>query len=456
MSYPFLGLGFNSWTQKFSRGGPPAVPAVIQAFLEYVTTTVSSFTLRSTGTVDYEVDWGDGTVETLTTTAPTHTYSSAGEYTIKVTPAQGSTYRPYFNNAVSDTSIASISGLGGSQLGTILSDAWEGASNMTSFSSDIDTSSVTDFSYTWRNCAGLTSFPQLDVSSGTNFYQTWRDCSSLTSFPLLNTSIGTNFTYTWRNCSGLTSFPLLNTSSGTSFSNAWYGCSGLTSFPLLNTSSGTSFSDAWDGCSGLTSFPLLNTSSGTNFTSAWDGCSGLTSFPLLNTSSGTNFAYCWSGCSGLTSFPLLNTSSGTTFRYTWHSCTGLTSFPQLDVSNGTNFLSTWYGCSGLTSFPQLDVSSGTSFGNAWRGCSGLTSFPANMFDTTGTLFSTAFSYAFDNCSLTAQSIENILVSLDTNGASNITLGILGGSNAGYSTWTAAAQTALTNLQGKGWNVTYNA
>ena len=384
MSYPFLGLGFNSWTQKFSRGGPPAVPAVIQAFLEYVTTTVSSFTLRSTGTVDYEVDWGDGTVETLTTTAPTHTYSSAGEYTIKVTPAQGSTYRPYFNNAVSDTSIASISGLGGSQLGTILSDAWEGASNMTSFSSDIDTSSVTDFSYTWRNCAGLTSFPQLDVSSGTNFYQTWRDCSSLTSFPLLNTSIGTNFTYTWRNCSGLTSFP------------------------------------------------------------------------QLNVSSGTNFAYCWSGCSGLTSFPLLNTSSGTTFRYTWHSCTGLTSFPQLDVSNGTNFLSTWYGCSGLTSFPQLDVSSGTSFGNAWRGCSGLTSFPANMFDTTGTLFSTAFSYAFDNCSLTAQSIENILVSLDTNGASNITLGIVGGSNAGYSTWTAAAQTALTNLQGKGWNVTYNA
>ena len=384
MSYPFLGLGFNSWTQKFSRGGPPAVPAVIQAFLEYVTTTVSSFTLRSTGTVDYEVDWGDGTVETLTTTAPTHTYSSAGEYTIKVTPAQGSTYRPYFNNAVSDSSIASISGLGGSQLGTILSDAWEGASNMTSFSSDIDTSSVTDFSYTWRNCAGLTSFPQLDVSSGTNFYQTWRDCSSLTSFPLLNTSIGTNFTYTWRNCSGLTSFP------------------------------------------------------------------------QLNVSSGTNFAYCWSGCSGLTSFPLLNTSSGTTFRYTWHSCTGLTSFPQLDVSNGTNFLSTWYGCSGLTSFPQLDVSSGTSFGNAWRGCSGLTSFPANMFDTTGTLFSTAFSYAFDNCSLTAQSIENILVSLDTNGASNITLGIVGGSNAGYSTWTAAAQTALTNLQGKGWNVTYNA
>ena len=359
MSYPFLGLGFNSWTQKFSRGGPPAV---IQALLEYVTTTVSSFTLLSTGTVDYEVDWGDGTTESLTTNNPTHTYSSAGEYTIKVTPAEGSTYRPYFNNAVSDTSIASISGAGGSQLGTILSDAWEGASNMTSFSSDIDTSSVTNFTYTWRNCAGLTSFPQLDVSSGTDFSSAWRDCSGLTSFPLLNTSSGTNFTYTWRFCSGLTSFPQLDTSSGTNFSGAWNNCTGLTSFPLIDTSS------------------------------------------------------------------------------------------------GTGFFQTWYGCTGLTSFPQLDFSSGTSgFYEAWYGCSGLTSFPANMFDTTGTFaFSSALSYAFDNCSLTAQSIENILVSLDTNGTSNITLGILGGSNAGYSTWTAAAQTALTNLQGKGWTVTYNA
>ena len=226
MSYPFLSLGFNSWTQKFSRGGPPAV---IQAFLEYLTTSdTSSFTLRSTGTVDYEVDWGDGTVETLTTTAPTHTYSSAGEYTIKVTPAEGSTYRPYFSDAVSDTSIASVSGAGGSQLGTTLNVAWSGANNMTSFSSDIDTSSVTNFSSAWGGCTGLTSFPQLDVSSGTSFDYTWYNCRALTSFPLINTSSGTSFSGTWLSCTGLTSFPQLDVSSGTDFYRAWRDCSGLT------------------------------------------------------------------------------------------------------------------------------------------------------------------------------------------------------------------------------------
>jgi len=78
-----------------------------------------------------------------------------------------------------------------------------------------------------------------------------------------------------------------------------------------------------------------------------------------------------------------------------------------------------------------------------------------MFDTTGTLGSGAFYFCWNNCALTAQSIENILVSLDTNGASNITLGINGGSNAGYSTWSSTAQTALANLQGKGWSISYN-
>ena len=307
MSNPFLGLGFNSWAQKFSKGN------VFVAFLQYVTTgSTSSFTLLSTGTVDYEVDWGDGSTESLTTNAPTHTYSSAGEYTIKVTPAEGSTYRPYFNNVVSDTSIASVSGTGGSQLGTNLSGAWKGASNITSFSSNIDISSVTDFIATWDTCSSLTSFPVLDTSSGTNFQQTW------------------------------------------------FGCSSLTSFPLINTSSGNSFAFAW-----------------------------------------------------------VNASS-------------------------------------LTSFPSCDFSSATSFTFAWSDCSSLTTFPANMFDTTGTLSSNAFGQAWTNCALTAQSIENILVSLDTNGTSNIDLNISGGTNAAKTTWSAAANTAYNNLITKGWSITYNA
>jgi hypothetical protein len=85
-----------------------------------------------------------------------------------------------------------------------------------------------------------------------------------------------------------------------------------------------------------------------------------------------------------------------------------------------------------------------------------------MFDTTGTLIATAFNNSWLNCALTAQSVENILTSLDTNGATGITLHINGGTNAPRYTgssgtnlnWSAAAETAFNNLDAKGWTIFY--
>jgi hypothetical protein len=78
-----------------------------------------------------------------------------------------------------------------------------------------------------------------------------------------------------------------------------------------------------------------------------------------------------------------------------------------------------------------------------------------MFNTTGTLVANAFQGAFTGCALTAASIENILVSLDANGARGVTLNMTGGTNAAKTTWTAAANTAFTNLTTKGWTITRN-
>ena len=175
-------------------------------------------------------------------------------------------------------------------------------------------------------------------------------------------------------------------------------------------------------------------------------CSSLTSFPLLNVSSGTNFVGTWFGCSSLTSFPLLDVSSGTNFSAAWRLCTSLTSFPLLDVSSGTNFTDAWRQCTSLTSFPLLDVSNATNFSGAWYLCSSLQTFPANIFDS---VTATNFANAFTSTNLSSQSIENIVVSIDTAGQSNGTLDITGGGNA----TTATAQTAIDNLRGRGWTVT---
>ena len=58
--------------------------------------------------------------------------------------------------------------------------------------------------------------------------------------------------------------------------------------------------------------------------------------------------------------------------------------------------------------------------------------------------------------LLVQSIANLLVSLDTSGNTDGALGIQGGTNAGKSTWTSAANTAYDNLVAKGWIISENA
>ena len=60
-----------------------------------------------------------------------------------------------------------------------------------------------------------------------------------------------------------------------------------------------------------------------------------------------------------------------------------------------------------------------------------------------------------NCALTALTIENLLVNLDTNGLLNGFLDITGGTNATYGTWTPAAINAYNNLIAKTWSILYN-
>ena len=159
----------------------------------------------------------------------------------------------------------------------------------------------------------------------------------------------------------------------------------------------------------------------------------------------TSFSSTWYLCSSLTSFPLLDTSSVTNFDNAWNGCSSLTSFPLLDTSSGTSFFAAWGSCSSLTSFPLIETSSGTSFGYAWYNCSSLTTFPANAFDTN---IATNYSLAFSQTALTTQSIDDILVSLDTSGVSNGTFTQSGGQAP-----SATGEAAIDSLVGKGWTIT---
>ena len=171
-----------------------------------------------------------------------------------------------------------------------------------------------------------------------------------------------------------------------------------------------------------------------------------------------SFDSCFRNCDGLEEIiaPYTSTSSINSFRRAFMGCSSLKAFPFIEVKMINTFENAFDGCSSMTAFPKIDTTRSNRFTSAWKNCSSLTDFPPNMFDKTRDLSSsTYFNNAWSNCALTAQSIENILVSLDTNGSTAVTLTISGGTNAAYSTWSQAAKDALTSLQGKSWTVSYN-
>ena len=161
----------------------------------------------------------------------------------------------------------------------------------------------------------------------------------------------------------------------------------------------------------------------------------------------TSQSIAFRGCSNMliTANDIGNFGNVTNFGFAWLGCSSLVSFPLIDTSSGTNLSYAWFGCSGLVSFPLLDTSSSTNFLRTWDNCSGLTSFTSNAFDTN---IASNYTDSFKNTNLTTQSIDNILVSLDTSGVSNGTFTQSGGSAP-----SATGNTAVDNLVIKGWTVT---
>ncbi|MEL0120798.1 MAG: hypothetical protein VXB01_17825, partial [Opitutae bacterium] len=139
------------------------------------------------GTVDYnfdvlagtvDVDWGDGTSDTgLTVGVTTHTYPSAGTYTVTITQNGTNTFRP--DIGLQEISVQHKPVEGGDNFwNSNMSQMAYGASNLEEWIYQ-DLTGVTALSEAWRNCSSLTKFNLTNTSDVTSVYITWAGCSSL-------------------------------------------------------------------------------------------------------------------------------------------------------------------------------------------------------------------------------------------------------------------------------------
>lgn len=118
--------------------------------------------LESAGYYNFNVDWGDGTLDTITSwnqSEVTHTYESPGTYTIKI----DGDIRGFRFVATGDRlKLLEISQWGNLQLGNN-NRYFDGAENLRITAQDVlDLSQTTSMIYAFRNCKSLTTVPSMN------------------------------------------------------------------------------------------------------------------------------------------------------------------------------------------------------------------------------------------------------------------------------------------------------
>lgn len=180
--------GFDMWRVNqllsglYSENGEAFVPSEQPAFIFTVQTTGASETfslpLESSGTYDFNVDWGDSSDDDITVwnqAEVTHTYVSAGTYEIKIT---GTIIGWRFNNGGDKLKIYEIKSWGPLRLGNN-NRYFYGCANLTITATDIlDLIGTTEVEYMFGDCSSLTTIPSINswnfsfvISMFSMFYQ---------------------------------------------------------------------------------------------------------------------------------------------------------------------------------------------------------------------------------------------------------------------------------------------
>ena len=183
----------------------------------------------STG-LDFDVDWGDGTVENITNhTLAIHDYGTAGTYTIKVT---GSILGWQFNDGGDKQKLLNISKFGA--LNISVSRAFYGCSNMTSNATDRPKITQSNLERTFQNCPNFNNnISNWNMSDVTNLGLFFGGCSNFNQ-DISNWDISnvTNLFGCFFNCTNFNQdIGSWNTSKVTLLSNFAIGCfRGCTNF----------------------------------------------------------------------------------------------------------------------------------------------------------------------------------------------------------------------------------
>ena len=296
----------------------------------------------STG-LNIVVDWGDATTSTITNhldAAVTHTYASAGTYSISIT---GTLPGFKFNNTGDRLKILNIASYGG-VLNITTNSAFYGCTNLISNATDAPTITTTDFSFTFRGCTNFNgNIGSWNVSTVTNM--TFMFFTAITfnnggssSIGTWNTSAVTDMTGVFSGASAFNQPLSWNTGAVNNMNGLFTNAAAFNSSITFNTASVTNMSGMFSGASAFNQPLSFNTALVNTMQSMFNGCSAFNQALTFNTGAVTTMSNMFQYATAFNQSLSFNTGAVTTMSNMFN---GATAFNQnlgaLNVANVTNF-----------------------------------------------------------------------------------------------------------------------
>jgi surface protein len=264
----------------------------------------------TTSTGQYQVDWGDGTVDLVNSNVNAeHQY----DFTTYDTGNATLTSRGYKQAMITVTPVS----------GNLLT---------CNFQQRYVTvpAQTTAYSTGFLDC--ILSMPNANTGASIVFGGTTVRHTYVERVSVLTIGAATSMVAMFQNCFSLQSVPLFDTANVTAMNSMFNGCFSLQSVPLFDTASVTIMASMFNTCVSLQSVPLFNTANVTNMSVMFVNCNLLQSVPLFNTASVTIMSSMFQSCNSLQSVPLFNTANVTAMNTMFNTCQSLNSIPALSTS----------------------------------------------------------------------------------------------------------------------------
>ena len=395
--------------------------------------TIRTQFIRTSGSQNIVIDWGDGTTDTVTTTSQvdtTHVYTpgtgtpcSRGYTTFKIRIYFTGTgvsvlatcrilpVRVSLNSSSVYTTCYVLEMYYGDGTQTVSMATYYSFSNGLGSYSYLEYAKLpsvvtwTDMSSVFQECFNLAVVVMpTSAASLTGFFQTFMNCYALRSVVIPSNAINiSSLNQTFFNCYSLTSvnFPT-SLNSCTNLSNVFANCYALKNVTLPSVDTCINFSNFINNCTSIewvrfTSLPTFASATTVNFSSGISGCPNLQNvyFPSSCSSNARyTFSSVFSNCTNLRSIVLPLNFSATTVNSLFGACVNLKRVVfQSDMPFCTIMTSMFSGCVNLTdvTLPSNVSSSGVNFTGTFASCRALESITINSSYQFTTLANTFLS-----------------------------------------------------------------